>query len=73
VTWWFEPGEVVYSPPGSSVVIATGARGLTAAVTPALPGGRSLTISDIGLVAIVAPSGAPPIDLTGAWLIELTS
>ncbi len=45
---------------------------MTAKVTPALPSGRTLTVTAQGYVQIIAAVGAPNVDVTGPWLVEVT-
>jgi len=70
--WQITPGQAVFSPAGSTVVIASGARGLSARVSPALPGGRVLSVDAGGNIVIVAPANVPTVDLSGPWSIEVS-
>jgi len=45
---------------------------MTAKMAPALPTGRTLTVTAQGHVQIVAAVGAPNVDLVGPWVIDVT-
>jgi hypothetical protein len=57
---------------GTTIAIATGAVGLTAKVSPALPMGHTLSVTAAGQVVITAASSAPAVDAYGPWTIEVS-
>ncbi len=70
--WRISPDQTLVVPAGETTTIATGAVGMTAEVSPDLPPGRSLIMSAMGDVTIVAAADAPSVDIRRPWAISVT-
>jgi hypothetical protein len=71
--WRITVDQVLVLPAGTAVTIATGAHGMIASVSPALPNGRTLSIAENGDLQIVSSAEAPEVEASGPWSIEVSS
>lgn len=69
--WQIAPDQPILLPAGTSTVVATGAVGMTVQVSPDLPPGRTLSVSNTGEVSIVSGSNAPGVDIRRPWVIDV--
>ena len=71
--WQIAPDQTLALMPGTTTTIATGALGMVATVSPALPAGRTLSVTPAGSVIISAAADAPAVVLSGPWRVDVAS
>ena len=71
--WRITVDQVLVLPAGTSVLVATGAHGMSAKALPALPKGCTLSITSGGDLMMVASAEASELDIRGPWSIEVSS